>query len=302
MKSLPLIALVFLLAACGKEARLAPDIIARVGEEVLTNDDFSRAAQERGVGADEKSRRALLDELVADMRALVIARQRGYDRDPEVIQQQRALLIAKVREAEMPATQVALPSEQTIQGYYNQHSREFTVPARARAAIIRVKVPVKATDTHRAKQRAKIQAAYQAASSDPTAFASLAAQYSEDQETRYVGGDLGWLIQTAQDKDDPMLATLFALKPEHPVSEIIESGEGWFILKLLEHQPATLRPFQKARGEILSRLQKQQEHDRERAFAAKITAVPAEIRSDRLSNVKAPARSLAAHVPPSPLK
>ena len=290
-----------LLVSCHRDTVVDSSILARVGDEVLTVESFKQAARERLIGPDEKSRRALLDELINEMRAYQLAKQRGYDRDPDLLKQQRSLLIAKVREVEGLHNEVPLPSEQAIRDYYDRHSSEFQIPARIHAALILVHSSKLDTADYRRQQRAKIDSAYEQAAAHNVDFRQLALQYSEDQSTRYNAGDLGWQMPQASEPDNPITAAIATLSAEQPLSRIIETPDGWFFVKLLEHQPAAKRPYSSTRGEIIAKLKQKTSSTAESRYFATLKTVPTETHPDRLPQIDPnPSRLSASNmVPPS---
>jgi peptidyl-prolyl cis-trans isomerase SurA len=72
-------------------------------------------------------------------------------------------------------------------------------------------------------------------------FAELAANYSEDPESATAGGDLGFIPESALDKANIELRrTILALGPG-AVTPVLETAEGYRILKLITREPAGQR-------------------------------------------------------------
>ncbi len=60
-------------------------------------------------------------------------------------------------------------------------------------------------------------------------FAELAAQYSEDPDTKENGGDMGWFARRVMFK--PFKDAAFALQ-DGEISDIIETSAGYHLIKL----------------------------------------------------------------------
>lgn len=295
--------------AAGEAAAGTDDLIARVGDEVITVAEFETAMRRRGVGDDPAGRQALLGELIEHHKLVHKAKALGLDRDPEVVQQFESALIAKLREQRpLPADEEApAVTEAELQAYYNGHRDEFRIPARIRAATVFVAAPAGLRPEKRAEKRARIEAARAAAlaaQAPPEAhFGGLAVQFSEDQATRYLGGDLGYLIEgeTTADWDPALAKALFDLESVGALSDVVETADGFHVFKLMERIPETFRPFGSVQGAIRSRLAaRKQDTDREAWIAAATDGIPVEVAEARLPRRVAPPDHSPTTPPPTP--
>jgi len=77
------------------------------------------------------------------------------------------------------------------------------------------------------------------------AFGSVAVRYSEDQNSRYRGGDIGWLqAGTLDGRFDKIISeNIAALKTPGQISQVITAADGYYIVKLIESKGAALKPF-----------------------------------------------------------
>lgn len=94
-------------------------------------------------------------------------------------------------------------------------------------------------------------------------FAKLAAQYSDDSDTRDKGGDIGVRApsgspQALSGKDKTLGAELetpiLALEPGE-VANPVQVPQAFIIMKLISRQPSRYTTFKDARGEMIQRLQ-----------------------------------------------
>ena len=275
------------------------NVLARVGSEAITVEDFQAAMRLRPVGNDPAAREALLKELI-EFRALVQqAKARGYDRDPQLQHAFERMLVNKVRgelEAAEPTPEEI--TQEDIDRYYGEHTKEFSVPAKIRLAMIFVEAPSSFTEEKRAERRARIEEARGKAATED--FSELAAEYSYDQATKFNGGDLGYLLEglTGADGDaiEPtVVAAAFALTDPGQISDVIETPRGFSLLKLQEREPATLRSPRSVRNEIIARLRRDRAARRKGNLATDLFAgTSIEVFHDRVAKVTAPPADAAA--------
>jgi parvulin-like peptidyl-prolyl isomerase len=295
-------------AACQKQ-ETSTAFIARVGDEVLTEEAFRAEAIRRGVST-EGGKAELLEQMLRDMKLLQHARAKGYDKDPEIVRQTRALLIARARddfgqgaEAKDPA-----PDERALQAYYDTHGQEFAVGTRVHAAMIFVATPKglnAAALAEKQRKAAAARAAIEAAGAPAnTHFGAIAAQFSEDQVTRYSGGDLGYQVEGLVNfTEDPVaIAALFALRSPGQLSEVVTSPSGLYVFKLIERDAPMVQPLAAVRDRIRAKLGNVRRAEKERAFTEALAAVPAQTRPEALSGISLPQRQLSdAHQKPPAL-
>ena len=99
-KTTQALAALVVLNACSEnpEPAATVQILATVGDETLTVSHFETAMQQRGVRPDDPAtKQALLDELVAHLKLVHVAKQRGYDQHPDVIRSHENALIARLQ-------------------------------------------------------------------------------------------------------------------------------------------------------------------------------------------------------------
>jgi len=72
-------------------------------------------------------------------------------------------------------------------------------------------------------------------------FGMLAQNYSEDPNSAPNGGDMGFVKESDLDKANPELRKMVFSLPNNGVSQIIHTGEGYRILKVISKEPAGQR-------------------------------------------------------------
>jgi len=243
------------------EEEFQSDILAQVGNETLSLAQFKEAMMRRRVGDSVEAKAALLDEMVLRLKQVARAKELKLDEDPEVVREYQNLLVSRLRRhnsKNLPSN--SNPTEQEIQRYYNEHSQEFSIPARLRLARIFVATQPGLSAEKKALKRHKIEEvrghALAEASTQPH-FGSLAMKFSDDQSSKARGGDIGAILDTPDTwksaQQIPLRAVL-KLTEVGQVSEVIETEKGFYLFKLIEKDPAGVRAFASVRGKILSKL------------------------------------------------
>jgi parvulin-like peptidyl-prolyl isomerase len=87
------------------------------------------------------------------------------------------------------------------------------------------------------------------------AFATLAATFSEDPATKPRGGDRGWSPRgfVTAEGNDPFGEAAFGMKNVGDVSEVVETLDGYEIIKLTGIRPARQKSFDEVKVQILEK-------------------------------------------------
>jgi parvulin-like peptidyl-prolyl isomerase len=135
----------------------------------------------------------------------------------------------------------SVPSEAELRADYEAHRADYTQPRRWLLRNILLRAPAGA-DREAVRRRAIELRARAAAGED---FAALAEQYSES-TTQARKGRIGWV---ALERLQPKVAEAVAPLAEGGLSEVIETPEGFSILKCAGVRPAGTTPFEEVRAE-----------------------------------------------------
>ena len=165
-------------------------------------------------------------------------------------QEKEKIIVAAMRGKNAKPNTVIPPAK--IDGYYAKHREEFTSKEQVKLRMIMI--PGHGSDAATQKTLAEeilgklVRGA---------AFDRMAQMYSED-STRDQGGDWGWIERKTL--AEPLEKVAFNL-PVGKVSQIIEVGGNYYILKVDEKHGGVSRPIAEARAEIEKKL-KQEEAQR----------------------------------------
>lgn len=248
-----------LLAGCSRApAPTEPGqrVLARIGGETVTAADFELAMRRRGgevpeVFTNMANRRALLAEVTRSETLAEAARRGGFFDRPEVRQAAQRQAIQLFQESVRSG--VAAPTDDEVAARHAERRAEYTQPARVRFAVIRLNRP--AATRARADQ---VRAEALALTNVPH-FGPVAAAHSDDQVTRYRGGDAGWVREEAAGSRFPAAVLAAARGEVGAVSEVVEAEDGYYLVRVMERQPAQSIPLELVRENIRIALQRERE-------------------------------------------
>ena len=304
-----------LLVGCRREKAALPaapaaDVVATIDGLSISPTDLAEALAKRSkaIGAgrsDAQLKQEVLDDLIHEKVLLAKARAAGVDRDPELIRRWERMVVAKYETAHKPDAEKQRPPTATeVHQFYQAHAGEYQRPERIRVATIQVKGSAKATEEKRAELRSRAEKVLVLAQTPDADFAELARLHSEDRATRYSGGDSGWMEHGQTPPSWPLELTeaVFALKSPGVVAPLIEAGASFYVVKLIEYQPAGSRSLPEVRDRIVHQLKEKQRVTNEQHFYAEQRAgLKIEINAAALQAVPLPSSAIAKapDAPPS---
>lgn len=280
-KSLSAGLMLLVAAGCEQEASVPPmpkDAVATVGKAVITEQDFLTQLSRRSrVGPGEpirwEERQALLEEMIRFEVLHQKALAAGYDKLPEITSDFKRLVVAKYREDQLARLGGPSATAEEVLGYYRAHADRFGSPERVRAALIEIRVGRTAPFEKRAEIAAKAEAVLAEAVASPAedgTFGLLAQRNSEDQVSRYRGGDIGWVtVGTTNGSWPPeVLSALFRLKQPGELAPVVETATAFYLVKLVERRPAEMRPLEEVRAGVEYLASREKKQQREECFYA----------------------------------
>ena len=140
-------------------------------------------------------------------------------------------------------------TDDALRVIYEREKEKYQIPERVRLAEILISRI--GADLAGAEER--VRAAVDALRGG-TKFEEVVRLYS-DGSTKSRGGDLGWV---AKGELLPEIDRVVFSLPVGAVSDPISTKIGWHLVKVLEKQPVSYRPFSEVKGEILKREQETQ--------------------------------------------
>lgn len=287
----------------GNPARRAAretEALARIGEQILTVDEFLAELGRRSPGdpalGTSGGRRALLDEMVRHRALVLRATAAGYAEHPEVVAAWERLLVSVYqRETWNRRLEELSVSDEEVAAFYAAHADDYAVPARFQAAIIFYEIPAHATPEHRAEVEAKAQHTLEeAATLDPSVlhFGYLARRDSEHRASRYQGGVIGWLstaLAATRRWEPELLEAIFALREPGELAPPVSTPDGIYLVRLVAREERRIRPLEHLSSGIRHRLLQDERAALRRAFDAELVAeLEISIDTEKLQAIEPP--------------
>jgi len=146
-------------------------------------------------------------------------------------------------------------SDADAKTYYDQNLKQYTEGEQVRARHILIKVPKDASATEQAAAKQKAEKLLADVRKNPSDFAQLAKKYSQDPGSAAAGGDLGFFGKGMMVK--PFEDAAFQLK-KGQISDLVKTDYGYHIIEVTDVKPATVKPFDAVKADIISDIKKQQ--------------------------------------------
>lgn len=152
------------------------------------------------------------------------------------------------------------PEEDFLREQFEAQKARFISPEQRQVSHILIAVDAGADEAAKAtaRQQAEDLAKRARAGED---FAELAKEYSQDQGSASLGGDLGWVESGVMVK--AFENAMYELTSEAPISDPVETGFGWHVIKLTDLREAEGMPFEEARATLV---QEYEDENAARAF------------------------------------
>lgn len=249
--------------------------MARVGETFISPEDFKGELLRRNPSASPEQKEAALQDLIRTQTLLARAREAGFDKNPETVARVNRLIASAYEEKMRAPEHRSTNSPGEIDEYYAAHQADFIGPAKVRVAEILLRVPRKASDEKQKEFQDKAELILQKAKALPAAatnFGDLAREYSEEQSSRYQGGDMGWLSKVEAEArwGSDIAATLFNLSQTGALTPPLRGPEGLLLFKLVGKQDSKPKPLPEVKELVAYRLTRQKEAAAQKLFEEKL--------------------------------
>ena len=277
-----------------------PPVIARVNGQDVTKEEFdriiktmeARAGQPIPPDRRDEIMRGAIDQLVVYTLLSQESRNRGIKIDDKEIDEKMAQLksqfptqdafdkalkergmtveslrkdarvdlsVTRLMEAETAA--IPGPSDLEAKDFYTKNPERFQQKEAVRASHILIRVDEKADAAAKKKARAEIDAVLKQAKGGAD-FAKLAQQHSQDGSAAQ-GGDLNYFDKGAMVPAFDKVA--FELKPG-TISDVVTTQFGYHIIKVVDHRPGRVVPFEESSVQIKQFLGEQKKQQHSEAF------------------------------------
>ena len=161
----------------------------------------------------------------------------------------KKIIVTAMRSKNVKPATIASPGR--IEEYYRKHRDEFTSKEEVKLRLIMI--PSRSADGNSAAQKAMAEEILGKLASGAD-FERMAQMYSED-STRDLGGDWGWIERKTLAPELEKVA--FAL-PVKKISNIVELGGNYYLLRVDEKRGGVTKPFAEVRTEIEKKLMQEE--------------------------------------------
>lgn len=239
-------------------------VVARVGGEPIFRSDVELEMARGG----EVDRAAARQRLIRAKQYALAARSLGFHDDAEARRSWDQWLGNRLRaeiERELAAEE---PTDEAIAHVYVNRRSEFTTPAAVLGAVLILSGPD-------ARQRLEEALTKLDQDNSNRSFGNLSIDYSEDQATRYRGGQLRWISEQQRDTHrlgPEVVTALLALREPGELSPVLPSGDRWFVTRLLERRNPVTAPLDQVRNQILVELKQEQRTKRQMDYEESLAA------------------------------
>lgn len=244
-----------------KDPEQSQYVIATINGESITVDAYKKGTILHGGHIPGRfdsmaQREALLEEMIRFEVLAAKARKTGYDKDPEIVVSLKKMMVQKLWQDQWASKlQKVTITDDEIEQYYNKHLEDYTGPEMAKAAIIYLKFPPKATEKDIEGLKEKAETILKKAKKQNQAilsFDSLAKEYSDDRESKYRGGDIGWVPKGARifKWDKSVIDAIFALEEPGDISPVITTTKGMYLIKLMDKKEGEVRSIVQVKRDI----------------------------------------------------
>jgi peptidyl-prolyl cis-trans isomerase C len=229
-------------------------IVAKIGNKKITFADLNRIIgyydqeQQKVIEKNPQLKETILWQLIQGMVVSKIAREKNFDKRPDIKNQQELMLnnFLASQYLQKEIIEKVTINETKAQAYYKDHPDTFKSPEMVRARHILIKVEQGASDEDKKKGKAKADEVLEKLKKGED-FVKLAAETSDDPGTKTKGGDLdffskGTMIPAFEE-------AAFALKPGE-LSNVVETEYGYHIIKLEEKKEAVLEPYETIKEKV----------------------------------------------------
>lgn len=142
-------------------------------------------------------------------------------------------------------------SEDELRKFYTDNAARFTAPEERRASHVLIKAEAKASADERAKAKARAEELLAQVRQNPSSFATVARQHSQDGGSAPQGGDLDFFGRGAMVKAFETAA--FSLKVGE-ISGVFETEFGYHFLTVTGTRGGDAKPFEQVRAGIETEL------------------------------------------------
>jgi peptidyl-prolyl cis-trans isomerase C len=266
-------------------------VVAKVDDAVITVGDVQERINKqspfvRARYTTNEKKKEFLDSLIRFEVMANEAERRGYDKDPEVLRVMKQQMISKFLQKDFESKlKVEDVPDADVEKYYAEHPAEFNQKDEVRVSEVTVKDKGKADKAY-AEAKALPKSAVVPTAPEGKQFKDIVAKYSEDEDAKQRGGDLGFFDKESTRYPKPVVEAAFKLGEVGDVAPPVKTDKGWAVIRLTQKRPGFNRPLAEVKRQIQQRLFRDTRTKAMDNFVAELKKKAAiEIKDENLSKV-----------------
>lgn len=225
--------------------------LVTIGDRTITVGDLEQRinqqipfVRKRYTSEDEKKK---FLEATVDFEILAMeARKQGLDKNPEVIEAAKRVMIHRQRqlviESRVTLDQI---TDEEVKDYYEKHLVEFQRPERRRVGIVVV------ADEEKAKQ---LRAEIDKTAGDLRAFQEIVKNNSIDEETKNRSGLLPFFEKDDKNIEKAIVDATFSMTKAGDIAGPIKVNKGWALLRMSGISPAVDKKIDEVKDQLKRRI------------------------------------------------
>ncbi len=239
------------------QAFASDDVLARVGDRVITKADLERiisyypVAQQKKIAGNPVMKREVLERYIQGIVVSRIALSKGFDKSQNI--KERLELMTNDFLANQYIQQDVIGkieiTEAEAREYHNKYKEEFITPEMVKVRHILIRSGKNKSANEKKAARDKAEAILKRIKGGED-FSKLAMEHSEDPRSKPRGGELDFFHRGMMVPEFEKVA--FNLKPGQ-ISELVETQFGYHIIKLDERKDARHLSFDETREKVIAK-------------------------------------------------
>ena len=254
-----------------------PNAVAVVAGTVITREalqnELLRQFRFADSGLSTEQKLGALETLIRNEAVYSKAIAQGFDQTPQMQARIRNLVISQFKEQQFKR-EAPVVTEEEIRTFYEANAGRFAQPAMLRGAMIFLSVPATATTDKKIERQQEAERIWSEAraATNERDFAQVVVRHSEDQTTRYRGGDIGWVTREAPGVEPAVVDALSEVPETSAFAPLVQGKDGFYVVKLLGRREAGCKPLSQVREAISYQLSRQKTEQAERDFYTTVKA------------------------------
>lgn len=239
-----------------------PEKIQAYLETLSPND---RAALEKDPALLSQAVRALILQQVLFKEALAA----GWDKKPEVIERLERVRQGVVVESYLQTVTKlpeGFPDDAEVKKAFDSKKELLVLPQQFQLAQIFV-ASGGSDPASLAKSKERAEEISRKAHQSGADFAALAKSESDEPETAARGGEIGWLTEASL---QPEIRSQVRTLAKNAVSEPVQLGDGWYVLKMLDIKSSRPATLEEVRPELVRLLRAERTRLNRETYLAKL--------------------------------